>query len=188
MKTNKVLADFWPEIVLSLLIIIIFLISVDIYQYLITEIWWLRDEIDNTHTSIYFLFLIFIFSMTPIRKLIIKNSYFSYFIILIFTLVLFLHKNYTKFYNETQQYPKIRNISKEWGIPGSWIKINGTNFGEESELGKIFLSDKEMLVKKWNDKEIIFEINMEVGKGIHNLKVLKNNNKEQKQDYKIEVK
>lgn len=188
MKTNKILAELWPEIILSLLVLIVFLISVDIYQYLTTEIWWLWDEINNAQTSIYFLILVVFFSTIPFKKIIIKSKLISNIIILAFVIVLILHRNYTRFYNEIQQYPKIRSISKEWGMPGSWVKISGTNFGEESEPGSVFLSDKEMLIKKWNDKEIIFEVNMEAGKGNHNLKILNNKNKQQKQIYNFEIK
>lgn len=187
MKTDKVLTNLWPEVVLSLLVLIVFFISVDIYQYLTTEVWWLWDEIDNAQTSLYFLFLIVIFSIAPFRKVFIKNHMFVYFIILFFTIILILHKNYTDFYNEIQQYPKIRKISKEWGMPGSWVKISGTNFGEESEPGSVFLSSKEMIIKKWSDKEIIFEVNMEAGAGYHDLKILNNNKKQQNQSYKFEI-
>lgn len=188
MKTNKFWSDFWPEICTSLLILMVFLISVDVYQYLTTEVWWLLDEINNAYASIYFLVLVLIFSFIPLKKWLLKSPVFIYLILCFFFITLFAHRKYTLFYNETQQYPKVREVSKNWGIPGSWIKITGTNFGEESEPGNVFLGDKKMLIKKWSDKEIIFEINMEAGKGNHSLKILNNKDKQQKQTYNFEIK
>lgn len=188
MKKNEWWKDLWPELVTSLVVLIIFLICVDVYQYLTTEHWWILDEIDHKKTTLFFLFLIVFFSIVPVKSLFSRWPKLGYLVLVLFLTVLFAHRKYTRFYNELQQYPKIKSISKNWGIPGSWVKINGTNFGEESNPGSIFLGEKEMIIKKWNDKEVIFEINMEAGSGVHDLKLFNNRIKQQIKNIEFEIK
>ncbi|PIR65036.1 MAG: hypothetical protein COU63_03415 [Candidatus Pacebacteria bacterium CG10_big_fil_rev_8_21_14_0_10_36_11] len=38
------------------------------------------------------------------------------------------------------------------------MRITGRNFGEPWEPGKVYLDDQEMVIKKWSDKEVIFEV------------------------------
>lgn len=156
--TEFKLFDLLPELLLSLIIITTFLITVDVFQYLTTEYWWVYDSLNYRYTTIYLLGLIVIFSFFNLKKWLIKWPKIGFLIITLFLTTLFFHNQYTHFYNELQQYPKIKKLSKNWGIQGSLVRITGRNFGEPWEPGKVYLDDQEMVIKKWSDKEVVFEV------------------------------
>lgn len=187
MKENKDWLEFLPEFLLSLVVLISFFIVVDVFQYLTTEFWWIQDEIKGSHSSIIFLLLIFIISFLPMKKWSEKQPKLKYLIIGAFFLFLFAHQKYNRFYNELQQYPKVKRLSKDWGIPGSWVKVNGRNFGGEWEKGEVYLGETETNIKKWSDKEIIFEIPLSVEFGTQQLTVLNSKNKIQKEYFQFNL-
>lgn len=152
------LSDLLPEFLLSLIIITTFLVTVDIFQYLTTEYWWIYDSLNYRYTTIYLLVLIVIFSFVNLKKWIVKWPKMSFLIAALFLVTLIFHNQYTHFYNELQQYPKIKNLSNDWGIQGSLVRITGRNFGEPWEPGKVYLDDWEMVIKKWSNKEVVFEV------------------------------
>lgn len=187
MKTDKVLTNLWPEVVLSLLVLIVFFISVDTYQYLTTEVWWLWDETSFTYNTWFLLSLIVLGAFTPMNKWLVKWPKLAYLIVGLFLVTIFAHQRYSHFYDQLQKIPKIRGLSKEWGIPGSWVKVTGKNFGEEAYPGKVYLGDKEMTIKKWGEKEVIFEINMEAEGGEQELHLINKHDKTQKEIMGFEV-
>ncbi len=147
-----------PELLLSLIILTIFLVTVDVFQYLTTEYWWLYDSLNYKYTTIYLLLLIVIFSLVSIKNQLIKWPKINFFIVGLFLITLFFHNQYTHFYSDLQQYPKIKKLSNDWGIQGSLVRITGKNFGEPHEPGKVYLDGAEMNIKKWSDKEVVFEV------------------------------
>lgn len=151
-------SDLLPEFLLSLIIITTFLVTVDIFQYLTTEYWWIYDSLNYKYTTIYLLGLIVIFSFVNMRRWLLKWPKMGVLIVFLFLVTLFFHNQYTHFYNGLQQYPKIKKLSKDWGIQGSLVRITGRNFGEPWEPGKVYLDDQEMVIKKWSDKEVVFEV------------------------------
>jgi len=151
-------SDLLPEFLLSLIIITTFLVTVDIFQYLTTEYWWIYDSLNYKYTTIYLLVLIVIFSFVNLREWLLKWPKIGFLIVFLFLITLFFHNQYTHFYNGLQQYPKIKKLSNDWGIQGSLVRITGRNFGEPWEPGKVYLDDQEMVIKKWSDKEVIFEV------------------------------
>jgi len=181
-KTKKTINKAWdrifPELLLSLTIISFYLITVDLYQYLFTELWWKFDSLNYNYTTIYLILLILLFSFIDLRKLLTKKYLRQGMIALLFVITLIGHKFYTNFYNELQTYPKIKSISKDWGIPGSWVKVTGR---------KVYLGETEMTIKKWEDKEVIFEIPVYVMEGNQQLKIFNIFNKEQKQYFQFKT-
>lgn len=176
------------QILSSFLVLIIFFVVIDIYQYLITEYWWLKDKIDYVHSTLFLLFLIFIISYLPIKKLLNKNQKLRYLIITLFLLTILGHQKYSNYYNKLQRYPKIKKINKDWGVPWSWIKINGRNFGDEWEAGMVYLGESETIIKKWTANEIIFEITDKTELGKQELIIVNSENNKQEEKVLFEVK
>lgn len=191
LKTKKTINKTWdrifPELLLSLTIISFYLITVDLYQYLFTELWWKFDSLNYNYTTIYLILIILLFSFIDLRKLLIKKYLWQGIIILFFIFTLIGHKFYTNFYNELQTYPKIKSISKDWGIPGSWVKVTGRNFGAAWQPGKVYLGETEMTIKKWGDKEVIFEITTEVGGEEKELKIVNKHQKKQQEFFIFKI-
>lgn len=123
MKTDKVLTSLWPEIVLSLLVLVVFFITVDTYQYLTTEVWWLWDETSFTHNTWFLLSLIVLGAFIPMNRWLVKWPKLGWLILGLFCLSLIGHQQYSRFYSDLQKYPKILHVSKDWGLPGSWVKM-----------------------------------------------------------------
>ncbi|MCC6710915.1 MAG: IPT/TIG domain-containing protein [Candidatus Pacebacteria bacterium] len=176
-----------PELLLSLIILTIFLVTVDVFQYLTTEYWWLYDSLNYKYTTIYLILLIIVFSFFNFKHWLIKWPKTGFLIGGLFIVTLFFHNQYTHFYNQLQQYPKIKKLSKNWGIQGSLVRITGRNFGEPHEQGVVYLDDQEMVIKKWSDKEIIFEV-LVMDRGEKELILENKNNNKQKQELIFEVK
>lgn len=188
MKRNEWWKQIPSELFVSFLILIIFLPSFDLYQYLTTEFWWIQDSINYNHTTIFLLFLILVFSFLPIKKSLNKNTKLSYLISVLFFLSLLGHQKYTNFYKELQRHPKIKSISKDWGVPWSWVKISGKNFGEKWEPVMVYLGETETIIKKWTPKEIVFEITAEATLGEQRLRVVNSKDNEQLKELIFEVK
>lgn len=188
MKRNEWWKKIPSELFVSFLILIIFLLSFDLFQYLTTEFWWIQDSVNYNHTTIFLLFLIFLFSFLPIKKWLNKNTKLRCLITVLFFLTLLGHQKYTNFYKELQQHPKIKSISKDWGVPWSWVKISGKNFGEKWEPVMVYLGETETIIKKWTPKEIVFEITAEATLGEQRLRVVNSKDNEQLKELIFEVK
>ncbi|MBU1033810.1 IPT/TIG domain-containing protein [Patescibacteria group bacterium] len=187
-ELEEFLVEVLPQIIIVLIILMVFFIFTDLYQYLTTELWWTQDSINYKYSTIFLLILIAGFSFLPIKKIYSKWPRFSYLIISLFLIILIAHQKYNKFYDNLQQYPKIKTLSKNWGIPGSWVKITGKNFGAAWQPGKVYLGETEMTIKRWEDKEIIFEIPVNVGKNEQTLKVFNAQNNKQEKYFEYYIK
>jgi magnesium-transporting ATPase (P-type) len=176
-----------PVLLLSLIILTIFLVTVDVFQYLTTEYWWFYDSLNYKYTTIYFFLLIVISSLIDLKNKPLDWTKICVWVGILFLITLFFHNKYTHFYNDLQQYPKIKKLSKDWGIQGSLVRITGRNFGEPHEQGVVYLDDQEMVIKKWSDKEVIFEVPV-MDRGEKELILENKKNNKQKQELIFEVK
>jgi len=99
------------------------------------------------------IFVINFFSIPPKRF-----SWFFFSIVFILTgLSAFGYKKYLNYYDELQAYPKIYNISHEWGIQASLINIEGKNFGPTWQTGWVFVNEVELRVIYWSPCLIVAE-------------------------------
>ena len=121
------------------------------------------------------------------RKLLINSIFLKIIIPFFFFLSIFAHQKYSLYYQDLQKYPKISKISKDWGLTGSWVKLEGRNFGEVYEEGKVYLDEEEMIIKKWSDKEIIFEIPIKDIRGNHLVTIINKHDRAQKEEVRFEV-
>ena len=188
MKENEWLQKILLKLLFSLLILIVFFVCVDLYQYSTTEIFWLQDGINYTHTTIFLLLLITIFSLVKPDGKLTKWSKFYYLIIGLFLITIVVHQKYIHFYDDLQEYPRIKSLSKNWGIHGSWVKVSGRNFGGGWEPGKIYIGKTEMTIKRWENKEIIFEIPVNVEQGKQVLEVRNARGNKQKEYFEFYTK
>lgn len=186
MNQNELLKKIPTEFFISMLILIVFFVFVDLYQYSTTEIWWVQNSIHFDKATLFILLLIFILPLAT-WKWFNKNLQSKYFVFFLFILVTITHKAYSNFYDQLQKYPRIKNISKTWGIPGSWVKITGKNFGEPWQPGNIYLGETKMIIKKWDDKEVIFEIPINIKKDKQTLKVINMYEKSQKEYFEFNI-
>lgn len=153
-----------------------------------TEVWWLWDETSYNQNTWFLLALIIGGAFLPMKNWLTKWPKLGFLLVSLFLITLVAHQKYSRFYDQLQQYPKVKSISKDWGIPGSWVKITGRNFGEEWEPGRVYFGDAEMIIKKWENKEVIFEVTTEVEKGNKKLSLTNKHNKTQKEIILFEVK
>ena len=176
-----------PHLIASFLVLIIFFLVSDAYEYLTTEYWWLQNSINYTHTTIFLFLLILLISIFNWEKIIKKFTFLKFIIPVLFVLSIFAHQRYSFYYQGLQKYPKFSKISKDWGLTGSWVKIEGRNFGEAYEEGKVYLDNEEMIIKKWSDKEIIFEIPIKDIRGNHLVTIINKHDRAQKEEVRFEV-
>jgi hypothetical protein len=78
----------------------------------------------------------------------------------------FGYKRYLSYYGWLQTYPKIFNLSHDWGIQRSFISIEGKNFGPTWQPGKVYIKDNllrsdnqnmEFIIKFWSPDLVIIE-------------------------------
>jgi hypothetical protein len=191
-KIKKELFSFFnqalPHIIASFIVLIIFFVVVDTYEYLTTEYWWLQNSINYKHTTIFLFILIALLALFDWGKIVKKLNWTKFLIPFLFLLSILGHRKYSLYYSELQRYPKVLKISKNWGLAGSWVKIEGRNFGETHKAGKVFIGEEEMLIKKWTSKEIVFEIPTRNIKGEYLLKIENKYQKKQKEEIRFRIK
>ena len=105
-----------PHLIASFLVLIIFFLVSDAYEYLTTEYWWLQNSINYTHSTIFLFILILIVSIFDWEKIIKKFSFLKFIIPVLFVLSIFAHQKYSLYYQDLQKYPKFSKISKNWGV------------------------------------------------------------------------
>ncbi len=187
-KTNKLWqTSWWPELLTAFLVISFFLLSVDLYQYLTTEVWWLWDQTSYNQNTVYLLVLIVASTWLPMKSWLARWPKLGLMLVGLFLVTLVAHRQYTVFYDQLQQYPRVKGLSKEWGIAWSYVKVTGRNFGGEWEPGKVYLGEAEMIVRKWTPTEIIFEIAAEAEVGEQELRVVNSHEQSQQQQVIFEV-
>lgn len=193
MKLKKTLAfpswlqPYWSELITALLVLSFFLLSVDLYQYLTTEVWWLWDETSWKQNTFYLLGLIVLSAFLPMKSWLTKWPKLGLMIMLLFIVTLYGHRQYERFYAKLQETPRIRSLSKEWGVPWSYVKLTGKNFGSEWEPGQVRIGETEMIIRKWTPKEIIFEIDAIAAIGQQELVVTNSVGQRQKETISFEV-
>lgn len=148
----------WPALV-ALESLIVYLLIIIPAEYLLTEKWLILTRI-TTDQKTYLLLAVFLLVF-------LANYFFQkvgrlgrrgwQVIVLIFILLLWGNKNYLKYYNRLQEFPKIYNISSDWSIVGKQITITGKNFGPVWQKGKVTVDDFEMLILDWSEEEIVAE-------------------------------
>lgn len=176
-----------PHIIASFLVLIIFFLVVDSYEYLTTEYWWIQDSGNYIHNTIFLFVLILLMSLFDWENINKRHKNFKFVVTILFVLTIIAHKQYSAYYEDLQKYPKLASISKDWGTTGSWVKLEGRNFGEVYEEGKVYLDDEEMIIKKWTNKEIIFEVPIRDIRGEHQLRIVNKHEREQKEEVRFEV-
>ena len=186
-ELNSFFSKALPHIIASFFVLIIFFLVVDSYEYLTTEYWWLQDSVNYLHNTIFLFALILLISLFDLENINKKHKNFKFVVTILFVLTIIAHKQYSSYYEDLQKYPKLANISKDWGTTGSWVKLEGRNFGEVYEEGKVYLDDEEMIIKKWTNKEIIFEVPIRDIKGEHKLRIVNKHDREQKEEVRFEV-
>jgi len=154
---------FWEKIktaVVSILEAIIFYILVVIpTEYLLTEYFSVFPFLSSDVKTFIFIaaltiiFVINFFSIPPRRF----NWLFFIIIFVLTSLSTFGYKKYLNYYGELQTYPKIYNVSHDWGIQASLINIEGKNFGPTWQSGRVFVDNLEFRVMYWSPFLIVAE-------------------------------
>ena len=176
-----------PYFIASCLLLIVFFVVVDAYEYLTTEYYWIQNQINYAYSGLFFLFLVGALALIDWQKLFAKRKILVYLIFIIFLLSSFAHKKYLNYYNFLQRAPRVKSLSKNWGSGGSWVKIEGKNFGLAHEPGKIFLGEDEAVVKKWTKDEIIFEVPVLEEKGLLPILIEKQNQEANQTGFNYEL-
>jgi hypothetical protein len=117
-------------------------------EYLTTEKYLIYKYISKEIKTIIFLIILVVLNLgiKLMRKLTFAKwtNYISVAIIL-FSLI--GGQIYVNFYRDLQQYPKIFSKKPDWSIQGTYITVDGRNFGEPHKPGAVFLGDRELTIK-----------------------------------------
>jgi hypothetical protein len=84
----------------------------------------------------------------------ISNGKIILFSFLLLILSLIGNELYIRYYDNLQKHPKLYSISKNWGVQGSVIEIDGNNFGATWEQGSVMVDDMKFEIKYWSDDKI----------------------------------
>ena len=158
--TSSTLEKQIKTLVVSILeTIVLYILIVVPLEYLLTEYFLIIPYLSNNiKTSIFLVLLTVIFLIRYLRGF--SKEYHPLFILLIFLLTglsVFGYREYRRFYEQLQTYPKIYKISRNWGIQGVLVNIEGKNFGPTWQPGKVYVDDIEFIVKYWSPSLIVVE-------------------------------
>ena len=87
------LEEIFPHIFVGIIVFMVFIISIDIYEYITTEIWWIHDSLNYAYTGLFLMCLILI-ATTINWEIFLKKKSFVSLILLFFPLILIFHKEY----------------------------------------------------------------------------------------------
>lgn len=154
---------FWEKIktaVVSILEAVIFYILVVVpTEYFLTEHFLVFPFLSSDiKTFIFFAILIIIFVINYFAEPPRKFSWL--FIIIVFVLAGFSgfgYKKYLNYYGELQTYPKVYEISQNWGIQAVLVNIEGKNFGPTWQPGRVFVDNIEFKIKFWSPFLVVAE-------------------------------
>ncbi len=154
-KKNSLLMPFS----ITMQTIIVYVAVMMPLEYLLTEPLLIIPEISEFYKKI---FLFSLFSSIFILNFFIDriSGFFSssiFALITIFFISLAVFKIYNIHYKQLQQIPHIFDISQDWSIQGTLVKIEGKNFGYEYQPGQVMVNNTEMIIRQWSDQEIIFQ-------------------------------
>jgi hypothetical protein len=146
--------------VVSILEAIVFYILIVIpTEYLLTEHFSIFPFLSPDVKTFIFIaaltiiFVINFFSMLPRRF-----SWLFFGVVCILTVLSgFGYKKYLNYYGELQTYPKIYDVSHNWGVQATLISIEGKNFGPTWEPGRVFVDNLEFRVMYWSPFLIVVE-------------------------------
>ncbi len=84
-----------------------------------------------------------------------------------------------------QNKPNISSLSPTSGIPGSEVKISGSNFGKVQGSGKVLFGPGEAAVVTWSDTAIAFTIPNNVSNILYGVKVETHAGKSSQVDFQV---
>lgn len=140
-------------LIVSLLTITLWLVIIDLFEYLFTYKWYLLNSV-SIETKTITLVVVFLVCTLFFYK---KEQLLDSFVLIFFVVVITSHGIYTNYYQYLQNSPQIKSISKKWSIQGDIITIKGKNFGDEWERGAIWAGETDMIIKSWSNYKIVFE-------------------------------
>lgn len=146
---------FWSEVIL-----IIWLISTRLAEYIITEIIFIIPRF-SAHISTISLFIIVVLvSALVVAKKAehVKPPFTTAIQVqILLGITIFAVAQYQSFYSSLQEYPKIKSLNKNWSIQGDRIAIDGKNFGPAWQPGKVTVGGQEFRVISWTDTHVVVE-------------------------------
>ena len=148
----------WPALVV-LETLIVYLLIIIPTEYLLTEKWLILTRITADQKT-YLLLAVFLltFLANYFFQRVARLSRRGWQVIVLVLIFLFWgNKNYTKYYNRLQEFPRIYSLSSDWSIVGKQIIIEGKNFGPIWRQGKVTVDDFEMLILDWSEEAIVAE-------------------------------
>ncbi len=149
------------SIVISVLTLIVYMLLASAGQYLLTEHWLIVTEVPTIYRWAV-LALVFgtVFMMVKLwQKLetrLTRDKALAA-LLIIFLVSLIGKSIYDDYYRQLQKHPRIFDISQDWSIQGTRIKIEGKNFGAAHSPGSVKVNELVMINKKWGAQQIIVE-------------------------------
>lgn len=158
----------------SLSVVFLFFLVFLPLEFILSEIKYVTPKLPDFFSLGTLFLFIFIFSFFPWKKYFnYKLFFFSMF--LFFSLALITSIKYRSEKILREYLPKIYSMSPNWTIQAQIIKIQGINFGQTWEKGKLIYGkeSKEMVIREWGEKMIIAEQPVPSSFGRFELRVLR---------------
>jgi hypothetical protein len=180
LRIKELITKYSLSIIVSLETITVFLLVIIPAEYLLMEKFLVYKFIDGRVKSR--LFILIFLSLFVLNYFLKKFRKFGqkYLKILVLACLLSIigNKFYSNYYGRLQQYPKIYSVSSNWSIQGMPIIIEGKNFGEAWEKGKVKVGDIVFEIQSWSSQKIVATQPVPDHFFQGTLKVIKNNNDE----------
>ncbi len=142
------------NLLISSIVLAVYLIIIFLFEYIFTQKIFVFREIHSYQKTYLLMVILLISSMFSQKLKPLRNSKIFFFSVLLLISSLIGNELYIRYYDGLQNIPKLYSISKNWGVQGSVIEINGNNFGASWEQGKVMVDDMELEIKEWSDDKI----------------------------------
>ncbi|MDD3888172.1 MAG: IPT/TIG domain-containing protein [Patescibacteria group bacterium] len=159
MKQCFLTSHGWHIISASLLISL-WLVTLAILEYALTEWRFVYINIPEYWQATVFMIILFVIGVTATH--ITKKHPQPSAAIFVATVVLMIlsiigYTKYLQYQDWLQTFPKIRSVSKKWSIQGDRIAIMGKNFGEPWRSGSVYVGNIEYTIVSWTPTKILIE-------------------------------
>lgn len=145
-------------------------------EFLVTEIFFKIQKLPHYVSVTVLTVLIIAFNFVNWQRLIKTRRIAGLMLLFLF----FSGLTYLKYRKEklVREYlPKIYQVAPLQGIQGEIVKIKGVNFGPVWKNGEVFIGGDKMVVRDWNDQQIIFEQSVPSRFGKMDLKIFRRDGK-----------
>ena len=169
---EKVARPLLPDATLALLVVSDWLLLTALLEMAVTEWWYTQTGVNYVPEWWNLVVLAVLLVLATVVRIVwssrpqlmqdgwLIRSFLS--VVLIFFGVVLGYSQYSTYYDQLQQVPKVQYVSPIVGIPGERAEILGRNFGHPHEPGTVHLGEVQLRIVSWNDERVVVEVPVEI--------------------------